>query len=67
MASPLELIASHRVADGQRKKTKANGQHDDIQHFGTPSGARWAVCDKRLLAHQCIKPDQSSGTRAGTP
>ena len=58
MASPLELIAGHRVADGQREEAKANGQHDDVQHFGTPSGTRSAAYGKHLLAHQCIEPDQ---------
>ena len=56
MASPLELIAGHRVADGQRKEAEANGQHDDVEHFGAPFGARCAALSKHVLAHQCSEP-----------
>jgi hypothetical protein len=43
MGSPSELIAGHRVTDGQRKEAQANGQHDDVEHLGTPFGAHCAA------------------------
>jgi hypothetical protein len=53
MASPLELIAGDCVTDGQCEEAKANGQHDDVEHFGAPSGARCAALSKHVPAHQC--------------
>jgi len=46
MNASSELIAGHRVPDRQREEAKANGQHDDVQHFGAPCGARCAAYSK---------------------
>jgi hypothetical protein len=60
---PSELVTRVRVADGQREEAKANGQHDDVQHFGTPCGARCADATSVALAHHGVDPDQDPDRR----
>ena len=40
MTRLLQPIAGVAVADGQRKKAKPDGQHDNVHHLFAPDGAQ---------------------------